>query len=636
MAEPEQTKLEQVEGALNKKDDRYFFRRRSRLTEEQPVHHEDWHDSGEFEETMKKKNTLATKVFILSLIFFAGAVAFAFYKMQGGENFVSGKNIDMTLTGPLGVKGGDEVSLQLQIVNNNEVALEVSELVINYPAGTRSPDDPDKEMSQVIEDLGDIMPRQVINKTIRAVLFGEEKSDQEIKTTLEYHLPGSGAIYMKPVSYHVVIDAAPVTLMLTAPDAVTSGDEAPLHITVTSNTGKLIPAMRVKVNYPPGFIFSSAAPSPVSGTNNIWALGDITASSTREITINGKMTGQDNDTKAFQVIAGTGTGGNSKEITLVYNSLFKKISLKKPFLGINVAIGGKTDDSAVAEGAEPIIVSIGWSNNTDMTLTDCSITSDLGGVLDKREVKPDTKGNYFSAANRVIWDANSLDHFKVVSPGDSGSQTLVIASLPLVSGTATVKKPSVTIYTVFACSRVSDDDAVDKHLTTAVDRAVRINSAVKFDSLARYFTGPFLNTGPFPPKGETETSYTITWSLTNTSNDVQSAAVSATLSPHASWMDKSVGDGTLTYDPKTKMVNWTIGTLKAGAGYDSPAKQISFQVSVKPTLISVGSMVDIVGQATFTGIDDFTKAERRSIKDKLTTELPFDPGRPKDMEGKVE
>ena len=632
--EPEKSRLEKVELELNKKDDQYFFRRRSRLVTQAPVTHEDWHDQST-QEPMQKKSSFAFRLFFLSALFFVGAVGFAFYKMQGGGNVVSDKNIDLTLTGPISVKGGDEVPLQLQIVNNNDVALEVSEIIVTYPTGARLADDLSHQASQVVEDVGDIEPHQVLNKSYRVVLFGEEKSTQDIKVELQYHLPGSGAIYKKTVAHEVAIDSAPIALTLSAPDSVTSGEETTLDVTVMSNTGKLIPSLKVKVNYPPGFIFTKATPAPITGTNNLWALGDVTASSTRDIIIVGTMTGQDNDTKAFQAIAGIGATDTSKDITLVYNSLFKKIALKKPFLGLSVALGDKTDDTGVAEGHASIVAILGWSNNTDMTLTNCSLASDFGGIIDRRSVKVDNFGNYFSSTNTAIWDPNSQNKFKVMSPGDTGSQTLSFASIPLVSNNITLKKSAVTVHSTFSCTKVGDDTTKDKQLTTVALRTIKINSDTQFNASARYFTGPFVNKGPFPPKGDVDTSYTIIWSLTNTSNDVQAAQVTAMLPPYTTWGDKSVGDGILVYDPLSRRVTWTVGTLKAGVGYDSPPKTMSFQLVVKPTLISVGSVVPIVSSATFTGTDDFTKALRQSIKDTLTTALESDPGLPKDVEGKV-
>lgn len=635
--EPEKTKLEQVEGILNKKDDRYFFRRRRGLGHTETATHDDWHDQlPEDTAPVKQTHTFGKIVFLTSALFFVGALAFAFYTSQGGHNVISNQNVEVTITGPLGVKAGDEIQLQLQIVNNNDVPLEVSDITITYPPGTRLASNPSKETTRVVNNLGDIAPHQVINDTLRVVLFGEEKSDQEIKAELEYHLPNSGTIYVKEVSYHVVIDAAPVAIQVTSPDAVTSGDEVTLEVNVLSNTGKLIPGLLLKVNYPPGFAFTRATPAPQTGTTNLWALGDLSASSSRSILITGVMTGQDNDTKAFQIIAGTGTAGSTKDVTLVYNSLFQKVTLSKPFLGLSVTLDGGTTDPAIAEGTAPVRALLSWANNTDMTLTDCALQTKFNGALDQRSVKIDTAGNYFSSTNTVIWNANSLDAFKILNPNDSSAQTIIFNSAPLVSGATTVKKPSINLDSVLSCTRVGDTAHKDSTLTTRVTRAVRVASNVQFSASARYYTGPFTNTGPFPPKGDEDTTFTVIWSLTNTSNDITSSQIKAVLPPYATWSNNSLGDGTISYDPNSRIVTWAVGTLKAGVGYESPVKQISFQVSIKPPVTAEGSFAQIIGPATFTGVDDFTKTTRQGIKEALTSELKSDPGLPRDLSGKVQ
>jgi len=635
-SDEEKSKLDSVEQTLNKKDDRYFFRRRSSLGHAAGSSHDDWHDAlPSTESSVKKKHTFAKKLFLAALVFFLAALLFAFLRSQGGGTVISDQNIDLQMTGPLSVKSGEALQIQLQLVNNNPVPLEVSSLIIMYPPGTRNPDST-REVTRQTKDLGDIAPRQVINDIIHATLFGEEKSEQEIKVEFEYHLPGSGAVYVKEVSYHVTIDSAPVSLRVNAPDTVTSGDKITFVVDVESNSGKLVPALSLKINYPPGFVFASASPVPATGTNNIWSLGDISASSSRSVTIIGTMGGQDNDSKVFQVIAGTAVGGRKNDVTLVYNSIFQKITLSKPLLGLSLAANGKLDTNVFAEAQAPIDIVLAWANNTPGTLSDCSLTANLGGEFDRYRVKLDPSGNYFSADNRIVWNNIGAEKLRVVSPGESGEQHLTITSLPLAVGATTLKRPTITIGAGMMCAKLGEANTKNGTLEAAADRTIRIHTDAQFSVSARYFTGPFTNTGPFPPKADTDTDFTIMWSLTNTSNDVQAATVVATLPPYATWKNISVGDGSLIFDPKTRQVLWAVGTLKAGVGYDSPAKKVSFQVSIKPPVTAIGSVVTIIDSATFTGIDDFTKVERKSIKNGLTTALKFDPGMPDDVEGKVE
>ena len=58
---------------------------------------------------------------------------------------------------------------------------------------------------------------------------------------------------------------------------------------------------------------------------------------------------------------------------------------------------------------------------------------------------------------------------------------------------------------------------------------IRIISDVGFVTKAFYYSGPFANTGPVPPKVGQTTSYTIQWSLSNTANNISKGVVRSSL-----------------------------------------------------------------------------------------------------------
>ena len=93
---------------------------------------ESWQDSqkSNFDELAMKvskmarnKHSFVKKIFIASILFFlvaAGVAAFVFF---GGVNLVSSKNVDIKILGPLAIGGGQEVSLDINVVNSNNTDL---------------------------------------------------------------------------------------------------------------------------------------------------------------------------------------------------------------------------------------------------------------------------------------------------------------------------------------------------------------------------------------------------------------------------------------------------------------------------------------------------------------------------------
>jgi len=94
----------------------------------------------------QKKHNFINKIFIFSTLFFVAACGVAIFVFFGGVNSISSKNVDIKVVGPLSVGGGQEVSFDISIINNNNVDLDSASLLLEYPAGTRSVSDLTKDL----------------------------------------------------------------------------------------------------------------------------------------------------------------------------------------------------------------------------------------------------------------------------------------------------------------------------------------------------------------------------------------------------------------------------------------------------------------------------------------------------------
>jgi len=149
------------------------------------------------------RSSIFKKIFFASFTFFVIATVTAAFLFFGGGNVVSSDNVDIEILGPVSTQGGDELSLQVVITNNNPAPLQLSDLVIEYPQGTHSPQDQSKELPRYRKSLGAIAPGETVNEIVRSVLFGEEGTEKEIRMALEYRIEGSNAIFVKEKTYVV-------------------------------------------------------------------------------------------------------------------------------------------------------------------------------------------------------------------------------------------------------------------------------------------------------------------------------------------------------------------------------------------------------------------------------------------------
>ena len=118
-----------------------------------------------------------TKVFIFSVVFFLIAVSAGAYLFFKGGNLISTNNIDIAVDGPVSIPGGEVVSFDIKVTNNNSVDLKLADLSVDFPEGSTDPSNPEKELKNFRELLGDISPGQTVDKTVKVIIFGEENNN---------------------------------------------------------------------------------------------------------------------------------------------------------------------------------------------------------------------------------------------------------------------------------------------------------------------------------------------------------------------------------------------------------------------------------------------------------------------------
>ena len=157
-------------------------------------------------------------------------------------------------------------------------------------------------------------------------------------------------------------------------------------------------------------------------------------------------------------------------------------------------------------------------------------------------------------------------------------------------------------------------------------KKIKISSNPQLFAKALYYVGPFQNTGPVPPKVDRETTYTINWTITNPLNNLSNVQVSATLPPYVKWLgvvspDKEKVD----YKADTGLVTWNVGSISAGAGSVSSAREVSFQVTLVPGVEQIETVPKLTSGISLSGKDNFTLTTVSNSFSALDTLLSSDP-----------
>lgn len=566
----------------------------------------------------KKKRGYRLKLVLAGLIFFVVAVAGSSMVLMFGNKSISGENITVAVTGPFTVGGGEVLPVQVGVTNANAVSIESATLIVEYPLGTQSATDARNDIFVERLTLDTVDSGQTVNVPLRAVVFGEENDEKEIKVSIEYRVRGSNATFFKEADpLRFKISSSPIIVRAEALQKVSSGQETDVELTITSNAQNTLSEVLVKAEYPLGFDFSSASPSP-DGGQNVWILEDLAPEDSKKITITGVVVGKETDEYAINFTVGVPNDRDQFALASVFATTQTAFEIEQPFLGIDLEVAGVTNGEAVIEPGQHSSAAIEIKNTLSDTLYDLQVEVQLGGnALSDLDVGP-PNGFYDSLSNKIIWDVSNAPDLRELHPGRKLRLSFGIEPSSDVSQT-----PQITMDVNVKGRRVSESQVAETLIGTA-QSIVKVASAPQLRSDIAYNNGIFSDSGPIPPQAEKKTTYTVSFMAENGTNDISETVVTAILPSYVTWVNKTSGSGVMSYDPTQRVVTWDAGSVDANA-----AAFGSFQIELLPSKSQIGITPVIVGEQRLKAKDLFTGQIVRSVSQAITTEMSTETGQPK-------
>lgn len=294
--------------------------------------------------------------------------------------------------------------------------------------------------------------------------------------------------------------------------------------------------------------------------------------------------------------------------------------IERPAVSVSVLFNGESSSTYIAPAGKNIQATVKFQNNLSEKLLNPRLEVRLTGAsLDKSSIKSDAGGSV-NSSGRINWSPSNLQGLSELSPGEGGQVTFSFASLP----DSTLSGPSqdIGIQLILTGTPVGSLQA----LTINESRLVKVASQITLASRTVYSLGPFVNSGPIPPKAVATTTYSVIWSVGNTQGDIVQARVSARLGANVKWVgSKSFVAEEISYDEGTNMVTWDLGTLSSEAGFSTPAREVAFQVALTPATSQIGTTPTLVTNIAFSGTDNGTSRVLNLSNPPLTTRMPTDP-----------
>lgn len=547
----------------------------------------------------KPKMPFALKFFIGSVVFFLIALGVAAYMFFGGANLISPRNIELQLVAPSLVDGGKEATIQVIIRNRNTSDLLLADLVIDYPEGTRDPKNPTEDLSSQRISLGTLKSGSQTKQNISALFYGEEGSQQKVRAVVEYQVANSNAIFTKEGEVAFTLGSSPVSVSISAPQAVTSGEPFDMTVTVQSNASAPIENVVIQAQYPFGFALQSATPRSSNG-NALWRLGTMLPGITHTITLRGSLDGQDGDERIFRFLAGSDSDETNTTIPVPFLTVPASLTVQRPLLAGTLTVDGQTGKNISSAAGKLLQGTVTWQNNLTESISDVEVSLTITGpMLDKQTVTPGT-GFYQSGNSTIVWTKAQDPSLASISPGSKGDLQFSFATALPGSGGVVYTNPTVTLS--LQVKGVRQGAQTGQQVTSSASSAITLASAVALSAQSTYLSGAR------PPRVETPSVYSVLWSVRNSSNTLANGIVSTVLPPYASFVASQSGSG-VSYDAASRTVRWAIGDVKAGVGYSEGARTAAFQISITPSATQISSAPALTGSAVFTAQDRFAQVQ---------------------------
>ncbi|MDD9868231.1 MAG: hypothetical protein OXU73_02790 [Candidatus Campbellbacteria bacterium] len=576
-------------------------------------------------ETENKKGSLINRygrflpmLFMLTFGFFLAALVF--YFLFSGRQNISSENIEIEIRGPVFVTSGGETPINISITNDNSIPIEFADLVINYPSGTKSSKDNTTLLTRERKGLGSIEPEETKTAVINPIIYGSAGSSQEIVIGLDYRLSGSNAQFAIEKPYNVSIQSSPIALIVRGTKRVISDENFPLEVEIKSNSQNTIDDLVLVLEYPFGYKFLRSNRSS-RFQNTLWEIGRLNEGQNRVINISGALTGNNNEERTFRFRLGVADPVDKKRIGSLIAEETHSIVIDRPFIELQLTLNQNADDTHIIDEGTEVKGVLWWVNNTQNTIRDVEIILSLAGNgLNKTSVRvPD--GFYDEKEDTILWSRDTHPELRTIASNGRGN---VEFSFSVVEDDPIRKLTNRSVDLSIDVSGIRDDGTNQaKKIEGSIKRNLKLTSEVSLFSRSVYSDGPFQNEGPIPPKVGEKTTYTISLIARNSSNTMRNTVLTSTLPFYVNFEKGILPENEdATYDEDTRTIRWNIQEL--GANTFDNSREISFQVSITPTISQLGEPPVLLNNQRFDSFDIFTGKPIRLDFPPITTEIRGD------------
>lgn len=470
-------------------------------------------------------------------------------------------------------------------LRQGKVAVRLPDGVINVGSST--------EKQTIEEEVGDMSPGQVIEKSYTLVMVKDEQATKKIDVNFSYLPQNINTRFEREHTLSVNVDEPAITLNFTTPQNVFSTENFDIGIQYRNISDIEFRNTKIKLVTPTGFVYKDASIQPEMG-DTIWNVEALAPQAENTITVKGSLEGSD---QTFFTI--------KAQIVMIVNGKEYVINEKDANLGIassplSLAISANNDPQYSARPGEQLVYTLRYKNNTEVGLNDVVIKAKISGeMFDMASLR--TKGSFDSITNTMTWSASSYPELKLINPGAEGT---VDFTVPL-KNTYPIRRMFDKNYTLKISAEINSPTvpynvASDRTVGFATSE-IKVKGDIAIASRVEKVKGsPALQVGK-------ATKYTVFWTIVNYATDMTNIKVMSGLEPGIRWTGvvKSNSGSTPVYNERTGEIEWAIDKIIATKGAIGLPTEATFQIEVTPNITQATGSIGLTKGVVMTAVDSF-------------------------------
>ena len=566
----------------------------------------------------KKKNIIKILIGIIIILILVAVAAVIW-----GRHSFSRAKVQVDFEAPKDIASGEEVVLTVKYRNNNRVNLYDASLIIDYPSGTFSSEG--REIYQEERKLGTILRKSESKENFKVRFVGEKGTVKNLNVKLDYQPQNISSRFENSTIFRTEINSLLIGINIEASEKAISGQEVSYLIKYENKSNDDIYDLKIEITYPDDFEFKNANPEPVEETTNIWEIGLFKSGEKKEINLVGILGGEEGESKILKAIIGAVQNNNLIQYT--QSEYITQISPSP--LSVLLEIEGLDEECNINHG-QNLNYRIEFKNNSDIALRELVLKAYFkDNVFDFREINLNNIGFFDSRNNVIIWSGGEVPILNLLEPNQSGEVKFSVKikdSLPILSyndknfqAKVLAEVETLTVPAKFSVPELKVGEEITCKINSKLDLATKV-----------YYYDPnpsITNNGPIPPRVNQETTYTVHWQITNTSNDLENVKVWTILPQGISWSGdyiNNIQNSEVHYNERTNEVTWEINKVSAGIGVVLPVYELIFQIGLTPSVNQVGKILTLINESSAEGKDNFTGITLKDFTPEVDTTLPHD------------